>query len=112
MITNAKQLEDRFMNKKEHVEMLVEAVEGLRKLTKQSEQVAVIKNLEYDVTFLKGFAPKFEHVKIILNCLRNAAEKKKSKLEGYEDEIMKYTNMIQVATVKTTEYEQKLNYYY
>jgi len=111
MNTNAKQSKKIYADKKEQVEDFLAIVEGLATLKKDDEQMTIIKNLKEDTEFLKGFPDEPDQLKIILSCLKVMAGKKQNKLEQYKDEIEKHKTMIQVATAKITEYEEKLGFY-
>jgi len=111
MSTNAKGFEKAFVEKKEQVEYLISALEDLGSLKKASEIAIILKRLEDDMPFLKGFPKECDQYGIMIDCLTKVAEKKQKRLELYDNEIRKYNIMIEVADSKVTEYEKKLEFY-
>ena len=111
MSTNGKEFLDFFIQKKDQAEEYISIVQKLQKVKKVSEQSELIESLKDDVTFLKGFPSKSDYNKIIINCLKEVADKKSEKLLEYGDEIGKYKSMIQISSNKVAEYEDRLTYY-
>ncbi len=112
MGTNAKQYMSEFEEKKDRAQDFIGTVEKLTQSKKKEEQTAILKALEGEAVFLKGFPPKSDQSKLMVACLNQVATKKAGKMHAYEDEISKFNTMIGVSASKVTEYEQRLAFYY
>jgi len=111
MATNAKMFKANFEDKKSRVEEFLVIAQKLANTKKKEEQNSLIAQIASELAFLKGFGPKSEP-KIIVPCINALAEKKNIKNQKYDDEIAKYTTMIDVSEKKVTEYEERLAFYY
>lgn len=106
--TNTRELKEIYSTKKEKLERYREIAEGLGN-KKNKEKIAILKDLSEDFGFINVIQVKEENLKLLIPCLLETINLKMAKLEPYENQLMKFDQMINVAKVKLEEYDQKLN---